>query len=69
VEPVKQKLIRSMTALCGELGIQAVAEGIETEEERAAATAFGCELLQGYLLGRPGRLPLASAQDSRRHTH
>jgi EAL domain-containing protein (putative c-di-GMP-specific phosphodiesterase class I)/CheY-like chemotaxis protein len=69
VEPVKQKLIRSMTALCGELGIQAVAEGIETEEERAAATAFGCELLQGYLLGRPGRLPLASAQDPRRHTH
>jgi EAL domain-containing protein (putative c-di-GMP-specific phosphodiesterase class I) len=55
-EPVKLKLIRSMAALCGDLGMQVVAEGIETENERAAAIAAGCGLLQGYLIGRPGKL-------------
>jgi EAL domain-containing protein (putative c-di-GMP-specific phosphodiesterase class I)/CheY-like chemotaxis protein len=56
-EPVKLKLIQSMAALCGELGMQVVAEGIETENECAAAIAAGCDLLQGYLIGRPGKLP------------
>jgi EAL domain-containing protein (putative c-di-GMP-specific phosphodiesterase class I)/CheY-like chemotaxis protein len=56
-EPVKLKLIQSMATLCGELGMQVVAEGIETESERAAASAAGCGLLQGYLIGRPGKLP------------
>ena len=43
--PMKQKLVRSIIALCTELGIQLVAEGIETPAERDA-------------LGRPGRRSL-----------
>ncbi|MBA2239465.1 MAG: EAL domain-containing protein, partial [Lysobacter sp.] len=33
-----------------------VAEGIETEEQRSALLALGCEFGQGYLLGRPAPL-------------
>jgi len=51
--PVKQKLIASMAALCRDLGILVVAEGIETEAERDAVIELGCDLLQGYLFGRP----------------
>ena len=53
-EPVKQQLIRSMTTLCKELGALVVAEGIETPAERDTVVSLGCDLLQGYLLGRPG---------------
>jgi len=56
-EPIKQRLIGSMAALCRELGILVVAEGVETEAERGALTGLGCDLLQGFLLGRPGPLP------------
>jgi EAL domain-containing protein (putative c-di-GMP-specific phosphodiesterase class I) len=35
------------------LGLQTVAEGIETAEQMAALTALGCDRGQGYLLCRP----------------
>jgi EAL domain-containing protein (putative c-di-GMP-specific phosphodiesterase class I)/CheY-like chemotaxis protein len=53
--PVKQKLVRSIIALCTELGIQLVAEGIETPEERDALINLGGDLCQGYLFAKPGR--------------
>jgi diguanylate cyclase (GGDEF)-like protein len=34
-------------------GLQVIAQGIEREDQRAALAALGCELGQGYLLGRP----------------
>jgi EAL domain-containing protein (putative c-di-GMP-specific phosphodiesterase class I) len=52
---VKQKLVRSMTALCSDMGIAVVAEGIELVEERDVIVELGCQLLQGYLFARPGR--------------
>ncbi|HEY7513920.1 MAG TPA: EAL domain-containing response regulator, partial [Vicinamibacteria bacterium] len=52
-EPVKQRLIGSMATLCKEFGIMVVAEGIETPTERTTVTALGCDLLQGFLVGRP----------------
>jgi len=59
-EPVKRKLIGSMATLCRDLGMQVVAEGIETQAERNAVVELGCEFLQGYLIGRPGPLPLSA---------
>jgi len=53
--PIRQKVIASMATLCRDMGMQVVAEGIETVEERDAVLRLGCDLLQGYLLGRPGR--------------
>jgi EAL domain-containing protein (putative c-di-GMP-specific phosphodiesterase class I) len=52
---VKEGLVRSMTTLCKDLGMQVVAEGVETAEERDVLANLGCDLLQGYLLAKPGR--------------
>lgn len=52
-EPIKQRLIRSMVHLCQEAGMLVVAEGVESGEERNALVELGCDLLQGYLFGRP----------------
>jgi EAL domain-containing protein (putative c-di-GMP-specific phosphodiesterase class I) len=60
-EPVKRKLIGSMATLCKDLGMLVVAEGIETKAERDTVVHLGCEFLQGYLLGRPGPLPVFQA--------
>lgn len=54
-EPVKRRLIASFTTLCKEMGVLVVAEGIETAPERAAIIDLGCDLLQGFLIGRPQR--------------
>jgi PAS domain S-box-containing protein len=52
---VKQRTIRALCQLCRDLGTLVVAEGIETTEERDTLVKLGCDLLQGYLLGRPNR--------------
>jgi EAL domain-containing protein (putative c-di-GMP-specific phosphodiesterase class I) len=52
---VKQKLVRSIIALCTELGIHLIAEGIETTEERDTLIGLGGDLCQGYLFARPDR--------------
>jgi EAL domain-containing protein (putative c-di-GMP-specific phosphodiesterase class I) len=44
-----------MKRLCDELGMTIIAEGVETPEERAMLVELGCDLLQGYLFGRPER--------------
>jgi EAL domain-containing protein (putative c-di-GMP-specific phosphodiesterase class I) len=44
----------------GELfGIRVVAEGIEREDQLRAVRELGCEMGQGYLLGRPMELATA----------
>jgi EAL domain-containing protein (putative c-di-GMP-specific phosphodiesterase class I) len=53
-EPHTGKLVGSFCVLSHELGIQVVAEGIETAGEGETLTSLGCDLLQGYLFGRPG---------------
>ncbi|MFI1992868.1 putative bifunctional diguanylate cyclase/phosphodiesterase [Actinoplanes sp. NPDC020271] len=49
-------LCRSVLAICADLGITVVAEGIETDERAAALAGLGCPLGQGYLFGPPARL-------------
>ena len=53
-EPTKQRLVRSMTQLCADMGLEVVAEGIECAEERDVLVHLGCDLLQGFFFGRPG---------------
>jgi EAL domain-containing protein (putative c-di-GMP-specific phosphodiesterase class I) len=50
----KQKLVRSVTGLCKELGMMVVGEGVETPAERDILIECGCDLLQGYLFAKPG---------------
>ena len=51
--PESLGLVRAILALAQTLGIDTIAEGIETEEQRQALLELGCSFGQGYLLGRP----------------
>ena len=46
-------VVAAILALARALGMDVVAEGIETVEQRNALVALGCEYGQGFLLGRP----------------
>lgn len=47
-------LIASVVALCGQLGIRVIAEGVETAAEKTRLLELGCDLLQGYYIAAPG---------------
>ncbi len=47
------RIVHSTVALAHGLELSVVAEGVETEEDRSAAAAAGCDLAQGYLFARP----------------
>jgi diguanylate cyclase (GGDEF)-like protein len=51
--PVNNSIIRAITALARSLGLQVVAEGVETEAELAVVRLCGCDETQGYLHARP----------------
>lgn len=51
---VRQTIVRHCVALCRDLGIEVIAEGIETAAEYATLVEFGVGLIQGYLVARPG---------------
>jgi diguanylate cyclase (GGDEF)-like protein len=46
-------IVRAILALAGALGMQAIAEGIETEAQHRILTQLGCQLGQGFLYARP----------------
>ena len=46
-------IVKSTIALARDLGLRIVAEGIEDEETAVALRELGCEIGQGYHLGRP----------------
>ena len=46
-------IVSSIVALGRSLQLQIVAEGVETAGQRAYLNELGCDLLQGYHLGRP----------------
>ena len=48
-----ERLIRAIVALAKQLGLETVAEGVETEEQLNILRSEGCDFAQGFLLGRP----------------
>ena len=52
---IKQQTLAALTTLCKDLGTLVVAEGVESVAERDCLVDLGCELLQGFLFGRPER--------------
>ncbi len=57
-------LVRAILAMALTLGIDTIAEGIETDRQREILVEQGCQFGQGYLLGMP--LPLQRANHSAR---
>ena len=52
-DPASALIVGSTIALAHGLGLRVVAEGVEDAETLTALSAAGCDLVQGYLLGRP----------------
>jgi EAL domain-containing protein (putative c-di-GMP-specific phosphodiesterase class I) len=55
----RRAILRGVLGICEELGIQVIAEGIETEAELETMHDLGVRLFQGYLIAPPalGALP------------
>ncbi len=51
--PHSTAIVAAMTSLARELDMEIIAEGIETEDQRARLIRLGCNAGQGFLLGRP----------------
>jgi blue light- and temperature-responsive anti-repressor len=49
----RQAIARAVLQVCDDLGIEVIAEGVETLGEYAWFRRVGVRLFQGYLLGRP----------------
>lgn len=49
----KQLIVKSIIDVCNGLGIQVIAEGVETKQELAPLVDFGVTLFQGYYFARP----------------
>lgn len=49
----QSKMLSALLAFSRKLGIEALAEGVETEEEIAALRALGCRDIQGFVISRP----------------
>lgn len=54
----QKRLLRSIVDIAKALGIEVVAEGVETQEHAKLLTRLGCDVLQGYAIAYP-----ASAAD------
>jgi EAL domain-containing protein (putative c-di-GMP-specific phosphodiesterase class I) len=52
-EPMKQTLIRNVVHLAHEVGIDAIAEGVESRAEAEMLISIGCPTQQGFLFARP----------------
>ncbi len=53
----QQHLVRAIVGLAKGLGVDIVAEGVETEESWLTLAELGCDVAQGYYICRPAPLP------------
>ena len=49
----RRAIVKGLLVMSRELGIEALAEGVETDAEFRTIAGMGVKLFQGYLFGRP----------------
>ncbi|MDD2845909.1 MAG: EAL domain-containing protein [Rhodoferax sp.] len=60
IHPNDDVIVQTIIGMAGNLGLEVIAEGVETLEQKEFLERYGCELYQGYLLGRP--MPVAQLE-------
>jgi EAL domain-containing protein (putative c-di-GMP-specific phosphodiesterase class I)/CHASE2 domain-containing sensor protein/GGDEF domain-containing protein len=60
-DPRGASVMEAIVSLGQRLGMLIVVEGIETEAELNQLASMGCHVAQGFLFGRPGKLPIEAA--------
>lgn len=51
--PNNGRVVQAIVALGKAMNLEVVAEGVETEEQLSMVRGFGCDLAQGFYIGRP----------------
>lgn len=52
-DPQARAILESSVSLAKRLGLDAVAEGVETQEDWDLVAAIGCDMAQGYFIAKP----------------
>ena len=60
IHPNDDVIVQTIIGMAANLGLEVIAEGVETLEQKEFLERHGCELYQGYLLGRP--MPVAQLE-------
>ncbi len=53
VKPADAVIVQTIIGMANNLGMEVIAEGVETEEQRAFLKLHDCPLYQGYLFAKP----------------
>lgn len=53
VDPASFKIVKSLIALCQDMQLECIVEGVETADELGALKKLGCTWAQGYLFAKP----------------
>jgi EAL domain-containing protein (putative c-di-GMP-specific phosphodiesterase class I) len=57
IDPGDAVIVKTIIGMAHNLGLEVIAEGVETEAQRQLLLDYDCRMFQGYLFSRP--LPLA----------
>ena len=52
-EPRDARIVEGIISMCHNLGIETVAEGVESQEQATLLAELDCQIAQGYFYGRP----------------
>ncbi|WNW13681.1 EAL domain-containing protein [Pseudomonas sp. DTU_2021_1001937_2_SI_NGA_ILE_001] len=61
LDPASFKIVKSLIALCQDMQLECIVEGVETAAELGALKNLGCTRAQGYLFSKPMRASDISA--------
>ncbi len=57
IKPSDGMIVQTIIGMASNLGLEVIAEGVETLDQQVFLDAHGCQLYQGYLFGKPSPLP------------